>query len=361
MSVAEQVRAWLDADPARLDLTSGKAADLMEFDGSREAKMRAFQRTKRNDPGRKIDAAEDAARRVRERRYLNELRKAQRAGAWFEQFARDWAAQVPRRAISVEPFPARRKGSAHWILHLSDWHIGVDTAHAEDWVREFEARWRDRMRWDTRGVETLLIVNTGDLFDGWGMHPDQHSHQDLSGFEQVTRASDLFAWLVASVAETVACEVEVHCTPGNHDRATADRKADPDRKIGRLAFHYAERMAGVGRWHIHPGGKHVGVRRFGDGAIKMCHGDEVKIGNKIRNVAWAHDDRTTAWELWLSGHLHEPMVQTDKHVMHVRGGTLKRGLADGFAQSIGYDARASQTMIEIDPETGGNAVHVVRF
>lgn len=317
----------------------------------------------------KIEATiESKILRDRDRQYRRLYEKERKARAEVDTLLARVVESCPTRPIVLPPPVTPRTAhsqSVAWVFCLSDWHVGVDTEHAKRCVDELVHRWRLRRQWDTRTVRSLLVCVAGDLLDGAGaeMHPGHHTEQDLHGYEQATTAAAMLAKCVRGIAECApGAPLNVACVPGNHDRATRSRPDSHDYVLGRVVYTLAEAWAGVGEWS-HFGAGELAQIRLGSGRVLLTHGCTArpKKDGRVRDLLHSHRDPSSAWDLVVTGHLHEPMMMLDAHQAHVRGGALKRGKADKYARGLGYAAEASQVLVEVDPATGLRAVHVERF
>lgn len=308
----------------------------------------------------------------RDREYRALYRKERSARMDMDRFVEEAVARVASRPIVLPPRPLApprptvARGS-HWVVVLSDWHLGVNSEYVERCVDELIYRWRFRQTWDCRPVQSLVICAAGDLMDGPGasegeeMHPGQAYEQDLLGYDQVEKAAELLAKCVSGFhAAAPGSALNVVCVPGNHDRGTKGRGRDY--LAGQIMYGWAKKWCGIGEWH-HGAKDEVAQIRMGQGRLLLTHGCEVrpKSDGTVRDIVFPLADRTSLWDLVITAHLHEAMMRIDSNQTHVRGGTFKHGDVDNYARAKGYNAGASQVLIEVDPATGPMAVHVERF
>jgi predicted phosphodiesterase len=212
------------------------------------------------------------------------------------------------------------------ILLATDWHVGYRT----DVLRERVAILA-RERVD-------IVCFGGDILDGpqGNMRGHQLSEQDLHFEQQVLEAISLMTFLVRSVGAR-----QVYCVTGNHDRTSPDRKDDPRRLVGRLAYLAAAERTPDVVWTLAE--QDVVTFDVETTRVVLSHGDKAKP----RNLVWAHRSPGLQHHLVLHGHLHHLSVEEDGDTLIVGGGSMVgRGEA---AERLGRWARPSQVILEVGP------------
>lgn len=310
----------------------------------------------------------------RDREYRALYRKERSMRMDLERMVDEAVAHVADRPIVLPPRPVSppkpiTSQATTWVVVLSDWHVGVNSAYVERCVDELIYRWRMRRSWDARPVRSLIIAAAGDLMDGPGaglgveMHSGQGALQDLHGYDQVEKAAELLAKAVSGIhGACPGAALNVVCVPGNHDRGQSNRDGESDYLLGQIMYGWAQKWCGIGEWSRGARDKMAEIR-IGQGRMLLTHGCTIrpKKDGSVRDMLFPHMDRTALWDLVVTGHLHEAMMHIDAHQTHVRGGAFKHGDVDDHAKSVGYNGGPSQVLIEVDPAVGPVAVHVERF
>lgn len=150
------------------------------------------------------------------------------------------------RADWIEDPQKTPEGSATFIVHTSDWHIGevVEPTEINHWNRYdldvarrrvqrliTAAKVKGRQWTDDTRVDGVLLTMGGDAVSG-DIHDELVATNEFASLEQVVAAVDLYNMLVAEMADEYG-RVHVVAVPGNHGRTTKKKTA---KRYGALSY-----------------------------------------------------------------------------------------------------------------------------
>jgi len=294
-------------------------------------------------------AQEDRFRReaqIAELRALNaELKRRQTAVAARELYAQTIAEHAPLLTVPTIERVGRRSDTAKpvhtWGLLVSDIHVGQRTSaeHTGGLFTQSMELCVDQMHTlaskierlhyfasKATHIERMYLFVLGDIVEGDGMRPSQHTKIDALVTRQTVQATDLLSYLIQHLLSFIP-EVVVHVVGGNHDRTS--QKAG-DGGLGELGYedtyawligaflerlftkHVASGRLKLTNWASFFGGEVIYDRRFvfeHGASFPTSTGSYGGIGwYPIQNAAGKYAQMLDGADFVLMGHFHRPAV-----------------------------------------------------
>lgn len=184
-------------------------------------------------------AVEQEKERLQQREMIRELQQLQRTEAKRQQYVES----IRQALTGFEPTPFvaldpkfRQAPEHHWLLDLSDWHLGqytpIQTTGGVYEQSTAITRWQieemlialksiHKVQASGQSIRKLLVVFNGDLVENDCMRASQAAKIDLFVTQQAVAAFDLAAYVLRQLLTLPGVEsIEAHNVGGNHDRTT---------------------------------------------------------------------------------------------------------------------------------------------